>query len=306
MVDKGHKFGGLWTKQKLECLRKYLSAYTKIMSRNQSARFFETYYVDAFAGTGDALIKSEEPTGLQFFGQDVDALRTEVEEYIAGSARLALETEPPFDRFLFIEKKDAHCERLDSLKDEYPELASRVEVVSADANEYLLSWCGEFPRFNRRAVVFLDPYGMQVEWELVRNIAVTEAIDLWLLFPVSAVLRTLPHSGELPPSWRSCLTRLFGTEGWESEFYRPEEEGDLLSVLPDFDAPKRLATFEKIGEYFLRRLRNAFRFVADRPLTLCNSRGSPLYLFCFAANNPKAATAKRIAEDIMGKMANGA
>jgi three-Cys-motif partner protein len=46
------KFGGNWTEEKLECLKKYLSAYTTIFTKNPKARHFQTIYVDAFAGTG--------------------------------------------------------------------------------------------------------------------------------------------------------------------------------------------------------------------------------------------------------------
>jgi three-Cys-motif partner protein len=45
-------FGGFWTQQKLRAISKYLAAYTKIFSTNQRAKYYETTYVDAFAGTG--------------------------------------------------------------------------------------------------------------------------------------------------------------------------------------------------------------------------------------------------------------
>lgn len=45
-------FGGHWTQEKLEKLEKYLRAYTRIFERNPRAAFFDTTYVDAFAGTG--------------------------------------------------------------------------------------------------------------------------------------------------------------------------------------------------------------------------------------------------------------
>ena len=43
-----HSFGGQWTHEKLERIRKYLAAYVKIMSK----RRYSYEYVDAFAGTG--------------------------------------------------------------------------------------------------------------------------------------------------------------------------------------------------------------------------------------------------------------
>src|SRR6185437_12972802 len=47
-----HSFGGPWTERKLKCLRDYLSAYRAIFTGNEKARYFRTWYVDAFAGTG--------------------------------------------------------------------------------------------------------------------------------------------------------------------------------------------------------------------------------------------------------------
>ena len=31
MNNRGHRFGGTWTEQKLECVSKYLHSYTQIM-----------------------------------------------------------------------------------------------------------------------------------------------------------------------------------------------------------------------------------------------------------------------------------
>ena len=66
-------FGGPWTQQKLEILSKYLRAYRLIFDRNEKARFFETSYVDAFAGTG----KIPRPKLEGFFKDDPDLLKAE-------------------------------------------------------------------------------------------------------------------------------------------------------------------------------------------------------------------------------------
>jgi hypothetical protein len=47
-----HEFGGDWTTEKLQRVRKYLNAYMKIFDRNERARKLFPIYVDAFAGTG--------------------------------------------------------------------------------------------------------------------------------------------------------------------------------------------------------------------------------------------------------------
>ena len=45
-------FGGSWTETKLKILQGYLKAYSTIFTANERARFFNTFYVDAFAGSG--------------------------------------------------------------------------------------------------------------------------------------------------------------------------------------------------------------------------------------------------------------
>ena len=92
-----HSFGGEWSTEKLDCLRKYLEAYRMIFCKNQRARHLTTNYVDAFAGTGYRTPSSnkrlpENPT-LLFDDLDQDS---ETQEYLKGSARIALEVTPPF------------------------------------------------------------------------------------------------------------------------------------------------------------------------------------------------------------------
>jgi hypothetical protein len=47
-----NRFGGDWTKEKLRVLKQYLEAYARIFAANKKAQFYETFYVDAFAGSG--------------------------------------------------------------------------------------------------------------------------------------------------------------------------------------------------------------------------------------------------------------
>ena len=49
LTKQEEAFGGEWTRSKLECLRKYLAAYAKIMNKNKQ---FRVAYVDAFPGSG--------------------------------------------------------------------------------------------------------------------------------------------------------------------------------------------------------------------------------------------------------------
>jgi three-Cys-motif partner protein len=290
-----HEFGGEWTIDKLERIRKYLSAYTRIFHANERARYLFPIYLDAFAGTGyhspaHAVAHPELPLP--------ELTEPDNQEFLKGSTRIALDVEPPFKQYIFIEKDPERVKELADLEQEYPRHAGKTIVVPGDANTYLKDWCDLTSWDKRRAVVFLDPYGMQVEWSTIESIAKTEAIDLWILFPLGvAVNRLLRRNGPPPESEAKALTRIFGTDDWLDEFY-PQKK--VLTLFGEEETRTKEADFNKIGQYFVNRLKSVFTKVADNPLPLMNSRNNPLYLLCFAAGNPKGAqTGVKIAQDIL-------
>jgi three-Cys-motif partner protein len=139
---------------------------------------------------------------------------------------------------------------------------------------------------------------MAVKWNTIEAIANTQAIDLWLLFPLGiAVNRLLKNDGQINQAEQNTLNEYFGTEDWFDEFYKEEEAPSLFENLPG--RPKT-ADFDSIESYFIKRLESVFKEVAKNPLRLYNRRNNPLYLLCFAAGNPKgASTAVKIAQDIL-------
>lgn len=290
-MKKQHEFGGDWTQEKLGRVRRYLQAYTKIFSKHPRAQKLATIYVDVFAGTGHRTRSSQsggETGRLKGF------LEPEVEEFFKGSARIALEVVPPFDRYVFIEQDPDRMEGLRQLRTEFPDKGPAIEIVQAEANAWLTQWCNDTDWRRCRAVVFLDPYGRQVDWTLIEALTKTRAVDLWILVPLGvAVNRLLPRSGEPPPKWAEALTRCFGTESWRDEFYAHKQAQTLFG---EKTVVEREADFEKIGAFFVERLKTVFAAVGENPLQLRNARNLPLYLSCFAASNPKgASTALRIA-----------
>lgn len=300
---KAHSFGGDWTSKKLAVIKQYLDAYLDAL-KNQP---FKTAYIDAFAGTGYRTMRREREedatTGTLLFP---DLATEEPQQLLDGSARLALKArgsgsadQPPrFNNFIFIERDADRCRELERLKTEFPDLADDIRVEPGDANTEIQKLCAK--RWSgRRAVLFLDPYGMQVEWQTIEAVAKTKAIDLWLLFPLGiGVSRLLTRSGEIPQGWRTRLDKLLGTTNWYDEFYRVEHTPDLFG-----NDEERVvkATNETIARYFNDRLKTIFpaNGVAE-PGVLRNSSNNPLYLLCFAAGNDKGApVAVRIASHIL-------
>ena len=290
-----HEFGGSWTEQKLSALRDYLIAYRQIFSKNPRAAKLKTIYVDAFAGTGSRVDRGTHSNDAQMSLVDLE----EAESIRAGSARIALELPSPFDEYLFIDKKRAHARHLQELIDtQFAHLSNRCSVSRGDANEVLRNFAQSQNWNATRAVVFLDPYGMSVDWETLTALARTQAIDLWLLIPVgNAVMRLLERKSLPRATFSRRLTLFFGEDAWRDRFYKIADQGQLFGESPQ---EVKIATFESIGQYSLERLATIFAGVAPRSLPLVNSKGNVLFLLCFAAANKKGAPiAIRIANHLL-------
>lgn len=301
MSAKGHQFGGDWTTRKLEVLAGYLKSYTTALKdKPTAAQPFRKAFIDAFAGTGYRDARRDDnldPAQSLLFP---DLAGNEPQGFLAGSARLALQIVPRFEKYIFIEQSKERCRQLEELKNEFPLLAADIEIRRGDANEQIQGLCSK-PWGLNRAVLFLDPYGMQVEWATLEAVARTKAIDLWLLFPLGiGVNRLLTKSGDIPESWRRRLDLLLGTDDWYEEFYKIETTKTLFG-----DDSERLikAKMGSIGRYFNRRLAEVFAGVVEEPGVLRNSSNNPLYLLCFAVGNERGKDiALRIAGHLLKEM----
>jgi three-Cys-motif partner protein len=288
---KAHAFGGEWTSRKLDVLTKYLAAYTKALKDQP----FRKAYIDAFAGTGYRTQRVERSSSSDLLFPDL--AEPAPQALLDGSARMALKVTPRFDRYIFIDSSQDRCAQLETLKEEFPDLAGDITIRTTDANLEIQKLCAMNWK-SHRAVLFLDPYGMQVEWQTVAAVASTKAIDMWLLFPLGiGVNRLLTKSGDISDSWRSRLDKLLGTADWYDEFYAVEPTPTLFGT--DEQRVIKAAT-ETIGRYFNQRLKSVFAGVSENPAVLRNSKNCPLYLLCFAAGNAKGAPiAIRIADNLL-------
>lgn len=289
-----HQFGGKWTEEKLERLREYLVAYTTIFNKNEKAKTFNFMYIDAFAGTGYRDQRKSYDLQMAMF----TVADEENQTFLKGSARIALEVDPPFRRYIFIEQNSDYAAELRKLREEFSR--HQIDIINQDANTYLLQLCTTIDWNKSRAVVFLDPYGMDVSWDVITALGRTKAVDLWYLFPLGiGVNRLLTKSGLPNEAWAARLTRIFGTDEWRDVFYRRETQNTLFGEEEQY---VKDADFDQIKQFFIERLETAFVAVAPEPLVLQNSRKNPLYLLCFAAANPKGApTAIKIAQYILRK-----
>ena len=256
---------GNWSEIKLEILRKYAAAYSTILAARTEPQL-EHFYIDGFSGAGQHLSKS---TGAA----------------VEGSPTIALQIRPAFRRFFFI---DLDGDKLEFLRDTIGD-RSDVELLQGDCNRLLLERV--FPQVAwdryRRALCLLDPYGLQLDWEVIREAGQRRTIDLFLNFPVMDMNRnTLWREPErASEELRTRMTRFWGDQSWFEAAYTPSSQMGL------FDEPETWIkrTNDEVAEAFRQRLLQVAGFAhVPRPLPMRNSRGAVVYYLFFASQRPVA------------------
>jgi hypothetical protein len=119
-----HHYGGPWSEIKLDILRKYLGFFTSALRK----KGFELRYIDGFAGTGSRTVAGEGSVENIFgFNKRLES------QDLDGSAKIALATDPPFQRLDFIDDNPIRFSALSALCAGRPEATAH----SGDANEIL-------------------------------------------------------------------------------------------------------------------------------------------------------------------------
>jgi three-Cys-motif partner protein len=287
-MDK-HSFGGPWTFIKLEILNRYLNFFnTALQKQPSSDNPFDRIYIDAFAGTGECEIKLNNGNNLT----------------IAGSAKIAIEkTTPRFHQVHLIDMDAKHAAQLEILAASNQDVP--VTVYKNDANAALASIISKVNWHKTRGVVFLDPYGMALDWETIEKIAKTKALDVWYLFPLNAVARQAANDfTKVDTGKAESLDRLLGTMEWRTVFYQESTQGSFL------DEEKNLITRKfgnaEIASYVHHRLSEVFQGWVSPPIFLPEI-GSPIFALFFAVANPSESAvklSKKAAEHLFSMLQN--
>ena len=223
---------GPWAEEKLGCLKKYLNAYTTIMSKQNWCEKY--WYVDAFAGPGALRVRNKDSqTSVQEFLPGLSPfvernITEDLRQLIDGSPQIALNATPPFSDYLFIDLDSEHLQSLKSLKLKHQKINScRIDIQEGDCNVILQEWLAKNDWNKCRGVIFLDPFGMQVPWTTIEKIANTKALEIIINFPVGmAIQRLLRNNAEFTPSEKKKSDDYFGTDEWLEVIY--ENKRDLF------------------------------------------------------------------------------
>lgn len=280
-----NRFGGDWTKIKIEILVEYAKAYLTIMN---SRSFFKLLYFDGFAGSGE-IIKEKNNEEKSTINLDITI----------GAARRIIEinTPRPFDEYYFVEKNPKNYRLLESkTKKAFP--LKKIFTTQEDCNKKLIDLANylRVPANSRyRTLAYIDPCGMQVEWrsiECLRGLP----IDMWILVPTGlGVNRLLKKDGQISDTWLAKLELFLRLSRDEIESYFYKKENTLFAEI--IDVRKEVGAIKKSAELYRSRLKEVFQHVST-PFELKNSSNSIMFHLFLTSNN-KAAL--KIANDIVAK-----
>lgn len=255
---------GIWSEVKLEIVREYAAAYATIMEATRRDRIprLSWIYIDAYAGPGYHLSRT---TG----------------ETVEGSPLIALHTNPPFHEYHFIDTEPARAKQLRDLAGDRDD----VHIYTDDCNEVLLR--DVFPRAKhrdyRRALCLLDPYNINLTWEVIEAAGQSGSIDIFLNFMImdinrNALRKRMENSLQTKVDQ---LTRLVGDESWKDAGYREVE------TLFGIDYQK--VSNEEFAEWFRQRLitKAGFKHV-PKPMPMKTKNNAVIYYLYFASQKPAA------------------
>ncbi len=258
---------GIWTKGKLDVLRRYLDAFTTT-TKNKAT---ETIYFDAFAGEAD----------------NRDRL---TDEPLDGSARIALSIgDPPFTRLRFFETVTNAASLEAVLRRDFPD--RDFEVRGGDSNELVptelrllkhLSWAPTF--------AFIDPNGMEAEWRTLVALADFKKgrkwkAELFYLFSPPMFQRLLRVDGsDVRPQDRDAISAVFGSADWE-HIYRARLN-DEIEPAQARDEYLNLMRW---------RMESVLGYEWTHPLEVRNEVGHVIYYMIFATDHP-------VGHEIMSKV----
>lgn len=261
---------GYWSEIKLDIINQYALAYSQILSHQKKLHHV---YIDAFAGSGMHISKTSG-------------------EIIRGSPLIALDIIPPFKEYYFLDKD---TDKVAELK-KWVVNRSDVHILEGNCNYTLLT--DVFPKVMykdfRRGLCLLDPYGLNLDWEVIKTAGQMKSIDLILNFQVMDMNRNVlwRNPEGVDPADIQRMNNYWGNDSWKKDAYRSTI--NLFGETIGFKEPNKV-----IASAFRKRLKEVAEFnYVPEPIPMRNSIGATVYYLFFASHNK---TAEEIAKYIFDK-----
>lgn len=261
-----------WSEIKLDIIQQYAAAYSKILAGQKNPELHHVY-VDAFSGSGRHYSKAKK-------------------DFVLGSPLLALQLNPPFKEYYFI---DIDKEKVEMLKSRLPD-SKHIHILGGDCNVLLLDEV--FPNIKyqhyRRGLCLLDPYGLDLNWDVVFKAGQMKSIEIFINFPVMDINRNVLWLS--PEGVRNSdiqrMDAFWGDDSWKKIAYR--ELKDLFG-----ESRQIRERIQVVAQAYKERLQKIAGFAhVSEPLPMRNTRRSIVYYLFFASHKP---VARNIVTNIFNK-----
>ena len=279
----GSKFGGDWTKQKLLVIDEYLKQYSKVLKNTHTKKI----YIDAFAGSGKTELKKKETEvkagqmGLYDLSEDFKDMKPAAPaapEVLDRSAMLSLRYD--FDEYYFIELDEGRLHELQvRISKEFPQKLGKIHFIAGNSNNEVQTILSNIS-VRDRCFMFLDPFALELEWKVLEAVSKKVVIDLWYLFPLSALTRVIPKDAAKMNKNERIVSKILGTDEWKLKLYETTGQSDIFGA-----EQKSRIQYDRLIEYIMERFKTIFPVVSDNYIKLKNENNTKLFLLCFMMTN---------------------
>jgi len=190
--------------------------------------------------------------------------------------------DPPFAEYHFIDLDNKRVRALEEIAAD----RSNVQVYHADANRVLVEdlYPGLDYESYRRALCLLDPYGLDLNWEVIKTAGVLGTVEIFLNFPIHDINRNVlvRDPSRMDPRQVARMDAFWGDNSWREVAYATT---DNL-----FGYEEKVCTNDQLAEAFRQRLIEVAGFEhVPQPVYMRNSKRAGLYYLFFASQKPVAA-----------------
>ena len=237
---------GKWTEDKLWFWHRYLSITTSAMVGNPKWKG-GLVNVDLFAGPGICRVRE---TGKR----------------IPGSPLIAAHAPKRFEKIILVERNDANSIACDERMRKSP-AADRYKMFTGDCNSLITSVTREIPR-GALTLAFIDPEGLHVHFETLKELASGRRVDFLLLF--ADAIDVVRNVDQYEQESDSNLDLMLGSDsGWRDDWAQLQNRsGDNVRSL-----------FPKI---YQRQIQRHLKYTGFREKVIKGPRG-PLYTLIYAS-----------------------
>ena len=255
-----------WSEDKIMLLQNYAKPFSQIVKKKLKA-----VYIDAFAGIGEFV---SERNG----------------QIVPGSPKAILEVKPAFNEYYFIEQDP---QKLSYLK-ELAKQNDKIIVKGGDCNNILLNEVFPNVRYKdyKRALCFLDPYGIHLDWSVIEQAGSLKTIEIFLNFSIMHINRNvLRHNpSKILEQEKVRMNKFWGSSDWMDLINRKESvvQVDL------FGNDCEQVVYSDIVNAYTTRLKTVAKFkYVSTPVPMRNSKGNIIYFLIHATHNDKGADVVR-------------